>query len=607
MKKAEAQVVNKKTTAAGSDEAEVEAEVIEAVATVIETEIIDENPKVVPEVRVASDTLILSSGVGVRNAALLPQKALAILDFYYNNIDPRTGVMSIVIREDARPTDHIGMAFPWVYSYAINMQHIFDRCLHHISEENSNLELSNAIWLSLLEACLHETVHIGMAFGDEKQYDEYLALRAEDQEATDDMVEGEVKGIARDKLLDLAKAVDIECPPIADMGLLGGLIMAHFIKHGDDKLVRRCQRLLESGVVYEDTAEETYHKTLRSFVKATLADENDEGWDESVAHVNMQWTDQAGNLQVAQAEPVVQTVLETAQPATAAAVVGNPQDMFTTGPVVAGVEDQAPENAIIQNLMSGGPAGTPEQVVAADTAQPVQSAAMAALAAANPTLPVMPASVMPPTMTPAVSLAPAATAEVVANNAAMTPPVPTPVASPPYADKPCTLDGEVVKACMQEIYLRLYHHLFTKCGWAQNPQTGRFAFLEPDNAKFSVNISDILTRFGAEGLIAEYETVDGNGQTVSEVCQGYIRGMLFRNKGIPAFKLFLNVQGFRATRSIVPQNPDKMTNNAYSRAAQEAQVGHAIAYIFNGEADSKAEWKDRCPAKIMNSQYMPQT
>ena len=571
---------------------EVEAEVIEVPAEDVvevkaDTPEAEEAPKeeateAAPiELRTASKTLVLSSDVGVRNANLLPQKALAILDYYYNNIEPRSGVMSIVIREDGRPTDHVGIAFPWVYSYAINLKRIFERCVHHIEENNSKLELRAAIWLSLIEACMHETVHVAMAFSGEEEYEDYLKLKLEDGDA-EEIMESDVKDICREKLLELAKTVDIEPPPIADMGWLGGLIMAYFIEHQDDKMVRRTQRLLESGVVYEDTDEEIYHKTLRDFVKNTLAPADEEGWDCAITHVNVQFDTDAGETVLVAAEPVVAAEATVAPANTATAVVAGAeapavgvQALFPAAAPETGAEDAAPENAIIQQMMAAGGAA------------------------------VAPAPAAP--LTPAVPLAPVAAEQVALNTQAMTPPLEIPAAKPPYADKPCNLDGEIVKACMQEVYLRCYHHLFTKCGWSQNPETSRFHFAEVNGAKFSVSIQDILTRFGAEGLVAQYETVDENNQTIVEDCQGYIRGFSFRNKNIPAFKLFLNVGGHKATRSIVPQNPEKQANNAYSRAAQEAQVGHAIAYIFNGEAAATAEWKDRCPAKIVNSQYMPQT
>lgn len=161
--------------------------------------------------------------------------------------------------------------------------------------------------------------------------------------------------------------------------------------------------------------------------------------------------------------------------------------------------------------------------------------------------------------------------------------------------------------------MHLYNQLFLKCGWSQDPATGRYQFPNPYAITASWQVGNILQRWGCEGLIAEYtsyaegmEITPTTRASAQYTCDGFVRGFVYGDKNLPAFELFLNINGDRVKRRLIPQNPNKIVNNAYTKGAEQAAAGNAVMYIFS-EATSDRPWHERCPAKIENKQYKEQT
>jgi len=546
----------------------------------------------VPAPKTPSKTLMLSSGIALRGAALLPEKMIGILDWYFNNLDPRSGVMSIVIREDNYPKEHVGMAFPWAASMTINLQYLFERTAARLSEE-PRLNLVASCWHSLLEVLLHETAHIAMAFAAPEEHNEYLeAQDAELEEAMEEMT----KEIARDKLFDLAKSIDIEPPAIADMGALGAWIHAKFLAHSEDEaaMVKKTQKMLEDGLVYSDLSEDeedyTYHKTLRSFVRHALAPEGDEGWDDGANLIQVSYSLEDGSTEVSKAQPVEEAPVIEAEPQTATATGGptfvpddgGTEDMDTT-PDQTILEDQYQTTGFID------PNGNVEMAVV-PKAQPVASDVAGEQAKPQDT---MDSFQLPQQVV-------AAQTQATANMAAPQ----QQVAPPPLKD--LGLSAEAIQGCMREVYMRLYATMFTRCGWSQNPTTGRFGFANLAENTKSIEIKDILDRYNAQGLIVSYLAPNENNQDTEYTVDGYVRGFVYHKTQIPAFQLTLNIGGNRVVRKLIAQNPNKITNNAYSKGAEMAGVGNAMAYVFSN-ADQGQPWHVRCPAKIVNNDYQIQT
>lgn len=542
-----------------------------------------------PEPKQASPTIMLSSGIAVRGAALLPQKLLGILDWYHNNQDPRSGVMSIVAREDGQPKGVVALSFPWSASYVLNLEHLWNRVVAKLEKE-PRLNLVAACWFHLIEACLHETVHIGMAFADPKEHAEYLATKTDEDEAA---MEEMVKEVAREKLFDLAKVVDIEPPAAADMGWLGGLIMTKFLGEPENEMVVKSQKMLEDGLVYSDLDSDAedyvYHRTLRSFIKHTLAPEDAE-WDDTANLVQVTYTLDTGETETVVAEPVEEAPVVEATPA-----VGTGQPTFvqpTTDETV--VEDTTPDHTLLAQQYETTSNGT------VNPSQPVQQpAAVSPVASDVAGGQAAPSGVVDTFQLPntVVQQQQAAVENLTA---------PTQPMAPPPLEK-LDLSAEAIQGCMREIYMRLYSTMFTRCGWSQNPQTGRFHFASLAENFKAIDIKDILDRWNANGLIVSFLAPNGNNQDTDHECnEGFVCGFKYHKTQIPAFQLTLNIGGHRVVRKLIAQNPNKITNNAYTKGADMAGVGNAMAYIFS-EADQSQPWHVRCPAKIVNNDYQIQT
>ena len=563
---------------------------------------------------IKAELTMLSSGVAVRDAGALPAKFLAIMDYYYRHIDPKSGVCLIVPRTDGRPSGACGLSHALEFAYSLNLDQIFKKALNKTRTAKSFMDIRTTAWYGLLITAIHESIHVAEAFQDPTVLENPL----EGEEEVE--MEKLVSEAARDKLEEIAKQIDIEPPAVADMGWMSVLMQHVFIADAEDEAVKKTQLMIEKGLVYMDDTEEDktiFHKTLREYIRATSNPE-DPAWEGTPAVVNMTYELENGETGTATSDAVDEApAVEVKEEETAAAIPGviavneagqavinsqAPAQAAMFGATAAAVPttevlseaDYNPENEIIAELFDGDS----DEVVAETTAL-VSNAQPAATAPVHAT-----ASDVAGGHTAAAGNMGFPVPDQVAQNIAAAQPATPNLGQPPYAGQPTpSLPPEQLKACLYEIYGRLFHAMFTKCGWSKNPQTGRFHFAEPGKALASISIDDILKRYNAEGLVAEYESIDPNtNQKVVEKCSlGSVRGTAFSDSAggwLPVYALHLNINGNRIIRKLIPQNPMKRdANNAYKKSADEAAAGYAKVYVFS-DAPQTATWPQRCPLKM---------
>lgn len=538
--------------------------------------------------------LMLNCHAAIRGAELVPAKLIAILDYHLMNIQKSTGLLALTFRKDNRPSAKIGEAYPWAYAAAVNLQQVFDNVWAKLSKQDWGLNLRDAVWLGLIETVIHEITHIHMAWMDE-EYFEAITVAGSDEDLKED--EDNCKTIAREFMLEMFKKIGCECPSIADMGFLGGLLQERFIKDKEHKYVIRSQQMLENEVAYEDKDKSTYYRTLRDYIRNNLVDKKDaDEWTDDVNLVKVSFVMDDGEVIEAEAQPVVdaEEVLPSAEqePIQVQATVGAaPAAVIPAMPMADGSdveEDSNPDQAAVEAALSNA---------ATQMGAKVGEAVAAAAATAPVVAPSTGASV------PSAEVADTPEAQLAAKfNSA-------PQAAPDNLPQ-LNIPDENISACMQEVYMRLHSNIFLKAGWSLNQQTGRWQFAEPYNMTASVSVGDILTKYGCEGLIHEYVSF-AEGQEVKAgdkadrryACSGHIQGFVFTNKALPAYELILNIKGERVTRRIVPQNPNKVWNNAYTKGADFAGVGgNRVSYVFKGEAPDGVPFNQRCSIKITNEQ-----
>lgn len=546
---------------------------------------IQKEQEVLVEAVVQTLTVMIGQNTIISGAELVPDKLLGILDYVLKKED--TGVASITFRNDDQPKGKLGLANPLMRGCVINMEHIFMTTLDCVEKEDFYLNLNAAVWLAAVDNVLHEIHHVAFAYTDPKAYAEYLEtgkLVITSEKDPDNQKEFTFEDICEEysaeMICQLANELDIEPPAIADMGHYGVQMMALFTDKDimkDSKALRKSQRMLEQGVVYEDSKEEVYHKTLREYVRNTIAPEEaagSEDWEQPVALINIRTEQEDGSVVVDVAAPVA--AVDSMQELMNAA---NPQPI--TPEVVSGTVPQT-------MAFAGAGATTSLEEATAGAIDPAQEF----VGTAGVDTVVLPEAVQ-------------ATIATAATNAAG----PTMAAAPKTFENKVEIAPDKMALILQQVYMRLYTHMFAKCGWSQNPATGKFHFAALDAVTQSVDISDIFKRIAPEatGLIAEYITVSPQGQDgYLEPCQGYVRGLIYRQKQLPSYQIFLNIGGNRICRKLVPQNPEKMNaSNAYSKPAQEAQQGHARCYVMDGDLSYDAPWDQKLKAEIVNNEYIP--
>lgn len=158
-----------------------------------------------------------------------------------------------------------------------------------------------------------------------------------------------------------------------------------------------------------------------------------------------------------------------------------------------------------------------------------------------------------------------------------------------YAPKqfpPNNYPAEKLIEFMAAVYQRLYHHIFTHCGWTGTAVAGaqdwHFENAAAVVAK-PVNITDLIHQFGMPDVIQEYNTHDAQGRKLygpwAEKCtNGLIRGEIFKQTQLPGYTLYCNFYGVGYVRVLAPQNVNKV-----SKPALRAREGHCIAWAIAQE------------------------
>jgi hypothetical protein len=543
---------------------------------------------------------LTKTGVMILGIDLLGEKLGGLLVKATDLGDANHGLALLAIRTDNFPMDGdapcFGTAYADTSSVAINLEHCWHRACVKAHAADVNLNFMGILWVNILNTLAHELDHLAYANDDRELYE---LMRSSEDGQKDLEKSGQAAG--EPMMIALAKQFDIEPPAAADFGWFGTKLMDLFTNDTTKDLewVIKARKDIEDGVIYEEVENNFKCLTFREFVKKAHDPDNEEGWDQPTTAVNLTAELDSGVIEEFKAEPVevpvVEVVeLEAEKPAAEAVVTmaAGATGQFVGAGMTTGSDEPDvvlnDQDQVIQDLIDNPlPAAEPSVV----------EEALEILAVAGATA----VEAIEDVQVPLPPVVAAQQAEFAAAAATAAPPAtPTPATYTPHS-----LPDEVQAAVMKVVWQTLYHHIFTKCEWQQNPQTGRFMFNKAVNVLEGVNIQHIIAQFGADNFIMEYDTLNANGQGgnsfASEACQGMIRGRLTKD-GLPSYQIYLNIGGQRIRRLFVPQNPEKRNaDNAYSPTAEAAAVGNQIAWIFRGEAQAGASFTEKCAAKITNT------
>ena len=161
---------------------------------------------------------------------------------------------------------------------------------------------------------------------------------------------------------------------------------------------------------------------------------------------------------------------------------------------------------------------------------------------------------------------------------------------------PHNLTAEEISSIVKTVLMRLYIHIFSKCGFALTHFNNPYGVLEP------LSIADIPN---ADKVFVALDTANAAGQFIKKAPifrsiegetrpAGCIKGTVGKNTNLPMYHLYVNKgDGILRRIAFLPQNPNKTKGDgALSSWAQAAQRGHCIAMLMvEGPEGSKLTTK----------------
>lgn len=534
---------------------------------------------------------------------LVPEKLLGIAYAVAEELVEPPGVR--IVFGNFEDDNLIGHAYPDVRSIKVNLIKIWNdalaRCEH---PDNPGLSIRLTVWMSLISTIAHEFHHLHLYSYDKEAY------------ADEDLCEEMAQEFEEHMLVKLAKRYDIEPPAWADMVVFAQSWMQLNMDEDwkDTDVVKRERAMAEKGLLYIDGKNKIEIPMFREYIRVTCGDPKckDPEYDQSVIPITATTTREDGTIEKVEAVDVE----ELPKPEEKAPEDGTQEALFA---VEASEADDVPFDDTPDEEMALGAAGEhlfatesepefigeglveePPKAVAAAAAQaPAQTAQVPNVPPAGATATAAAPQMAVPAAAPAgesdMAVLPQAIMAEQQQMAAAANMKVGPTPETPNAVPNNNLSVEVVKQAMHAIYMRLYANVMNKCGRTVNSDIG---YTEPGNVLEPVAVSDIIQRFGAHGLVLEYETFNNVGQKTTEKFQGHIRGIVYRKKSLPAYEIYFNLGGRRCKRVMVPQNPATGKSTAL-----EAKAGHAIAWVINGDLPRDYQGDGKFIAMIKDNVY----
>jgi hypothetical protein len=491
--------------------------------------------------------LALEGGTVVHGTHLVSDKLVGIVNeiLKLDRGGINFGVHCVEFKDNGMPAGKVGMSYIDSGSIAINLEEIWSGALSGLESGEVKLSITGVVWHELVMTLLHETHHIFTM-----QDAGYREIAKEDPKAA----EKEAETWAKDNMIEMSKTLDIEPSSFAEMQFFNVKLMELMTTMSDEEWIVRAKLMLEEGIMYYDGDNDITLTSFREYLRGIEdPDEKDKDWEQGVSVIDLIFQmDDGSVVKTAEVLPEPEVVVEASvektelgYPAEDLKRINKPAEAET--PIAASPAQALFAPAPTEEAVAAGLAEEATDTVQLPEAVVAEQAQVAAAAVAQPT-----------TMVPATSY------------------------------EPHNLSVETIKAFLTDVYMRLYSHIFNKCGWQLNSDQG---FTNPGAVLEPVSIADLIQLHNAPGLIMEYDSLNATGNLKPEECKGFIRGLVFtksNNFGIPAYAIYLNLGGMRVKRSIISQNPAKKnTAGQYSPKALDARAGHAITWIMSEDENKK--------------------
>ena len=527
--------------------------------------------------------------------------------------------ISIIRFNRNAPTDRYGEFDPETREIDINLSKHLDYTFDLIQDpELSRLSFRGHLWFGLLTTLIHEILH-ATAYA----IDPETVINTDRKE-----LEDSIKEEAARHLEILIRDYDVEPPLMDDDPFFSPHYMGFYvkkIKENAEQWAINQNALHATGFMWKH--DEAVESSFRNWYRVSYDHADDDAWDKEPAMLL--------SVEVEDEVVAVETVLVVNEPATPPEVIHLPaspvEAVLAPSPeILAALPDELDAESLMALYNADEePMETPEDDYQSDYVAPTQPAALPTLPPITPaqTTVVAPAVAtaapnttgLPPkqeTTTNCTSCAVAlamnakfcsncgtsavATEKPVIPQAVpQTTPAQQPFGQPQMANnlQNYNLSAEQIRACVGEIVVRCYQHIYGKCGFrpGQNPQFApelRNAISEPVSVLGVPCVDQILLAMDCT------DSMTGRYQKQIPVVNGMIRGKTTKNMGLPSYTLYMNFNGHLVKRLILPQNQWKDNGQGgYSQPAVRAQQGTMILWMMDGDDSVPGQkWK----AKIEN-------
>ena len=532
------------------------------------------------------DFFITKTGTMIIGSEYVGEKLTALLCEainYYHDSDSHPAV--VVLRADGRPKDAFGMMFADTYSITINLQKIWDQAVAVCMEGKKFVALHTAVLIGYLTTIGHELDHLDFAFKDRDLYD----MMREDDEGNKELEAG-AQANEEAMLLKLAQDFDTEIPAVEQLGWFGIRIMDLFTNEDTKDLdwVVRSRRMMEEGCTWHNTDHDIKTLSFRDFVIKAY-DVKGSAWEQPVANITLSMYLEDGSVEERRSNPVEAAEVQAMKPeeivesnAAAVELVMQPN---TEGTFVQYADAEAEE------VVGDSPDAEEDENYYELQESDVQDA--------SNTLPAADPQAGDTFVVPAVEDAPVIAEQKAAAAAGAA------SATPKQEEPPTTYPAnnysvEQIQGFMKATYQLVYHHIFTKCGWQQDPATQQWFFASPANVLQAIDLRGAMQHFGiGMDMIMSYDTKNAQGQPSVEQFAGVVRGHTVKEGRLPRYTLYLNMFGRQVKRTILPQNPETQSQSAVAART----TGSKIAYIMKEETPRDAGFMEKCSVVIKDNDY----
>ena len=450
------------------------------------------------------------------------------------------GIKSVVFRIDGYPKENgksVCATFsPDTGSIAINMEKTFEKAIER-SMDHPETSLFASWWIEMLLNFGHETHHGVRWDTDREKLYANKGLLLEEEELL-------AEKYAESLISELVQEYNIEMPNLEDEVWFNSQISELFDGKDNDKWAKAQNEMLIEKIVWRHepkNSEAVVVHTFKEFVcLITNGDMTSEEWNKPTIQIdpNIKTLDEQLNGKTIKTNAAGEQSAVQPSPTTAATDPTNSD--FASGVFVDEIEDYS-------DVYEEGPGEYDDAYYADTITQPLAQATQPA------------------------TTNPAATAFPFDN---------TPAQQAAQTDQTVTHDMITINRIAQEVYMKMYHFIFSKCGPLKDSDVG---FANPE----AVLTTPLPLTPEEASIFVSMDHHDINGRWCKDVSTtNGLLGKVMKNTKLPSYEVKLLVNGTVHKRLFIPQNPNRRKNGVLTGRALQARSGDTIAYIKNQDTDT---------------------